>query len=98
MHMCGVWPRAGSEWRAKKVGRLIAAWRPMPMLVCGITPRAGSEWTAKTIGRLIAARRPMPMHVCGITPRVGSEWTAKKNRQANCSVAPDAYAHVRNMA
>ena len=50
----------------------------------------------KKIGGLIAAWRPMPMHMCGIWPRAGSEWTAKKNRRANCSVARDAFAHVRN--
>ena len=36
MHVCGLLPRAGSEWKANKVGGLITAGRLMNMHVCGI--------------------------------------------------------------
>ena len=68
------WTRMDSE----KIGRLIAAWRPMPMHMCGIWPWAGNEWTAKKIGRLIAAWRPMPMRMCGIDPGLEANGQRKK--------------------
>ena len=54
IHACTVFPGAGKEWPAEKIGELIAAARPMKMHVCGMLPTAGEQLAAKkSVGLLL---------------------------------------------